>query len=66
MAFCRAGSRGSTVIKTLMGAASISLRLTTLLAEVVYFLHSDAEAMRIAVIVGKEKLGLPVVSMYEF
>ena len=26
----------------------------------------DAEAMRIAVVVGKEKLGLPVVSMFEF
>jgi hypothetical protein len=26
----------------------------------------DAEAMRIAVVIGKEKLGLPVVSMLEF
>jgi len=26
----------------------------------------DAEAMRIAVVVGKEKLGLPVVSLFEF
>jgi hypothetical protein len=26
----------------------------------------DAEAMRITVVVGKEKLGLPVVSMFEF
>jgi hypothetical protein len=26
----------------------------------------DAEAMGIAVVVGKEKLGLPVVSMFEF
>ncbi len=29
-------------------------------------LCGDAEAMRIAVVVGKEKLGLPVVSMFEF
>jgi len=28
-------------------------------------LCGDAEAMRIAVVVGKEKLGLPVVSMFE-
>jgi hypothetical protein len=26
----------------------------------------DAEAMRIAVVVGKDKLGLPIVSMFEF
>ena len=26
----------------------------------------DAEAMRIAVVVGKDKLGLPIVSMFEY
>ena len=29
-------------------------------------LSRDAEAMRIAVVVGKDKLGLPIVSMFEF
>jgi hypothetical protein len=30
------------------------------------FLCRNAEAMRIAVVVGKDKLGLPIVSMFEF
>jgi hypothetical protein len=39
--------------------------LRTLLAGDVYLCVGTPKAMRIAVVVGKDKLGLPIVSMFE-